>query len=75
MGYPAEVRSQQAVFLCAHYRAPVVIESSVVYPSDLFWEQPQRILQRTCSAEFDCILLDKSACPMRLQQIGKQNLQ
>ena len=52
----------------------VRIETRVTYPCDLFAEQPQRIMDRTCSDEFNCVLLDKSACPMHLQQIRTQLL-
>lgn len=75
MSFPARSEVQKAVYHCAHYDIPVLIESKVVYPSDLFAEMPQRILNRTCSHEFDCFLLDKSACPMHLQQIRMQTLQ
>lgn len=75
MAYPAQSRLQQTVYSCPHYSVPVRVESHVAYPSDFFREQPQRILQRTCSAEFDCILLDKAACPMRILQIRSQTLQ
>ena len=75
MSFPARAHVQKNVYRCAHYDIPVLIESNVVYPSDLFSEMPQRILNRTCSHEIDCFLLDKSACPMRLQQIRKQTLQ
>ena len=75
MSFPARAESQKTVYHCAHCDAPVLIESKVVYPSDLFAEMPQRILKRTCSHEFDCLLLDKSACPMHLQQIRNQTLQ
>jgi hypothetical protein len=53
----------------------VLVESNVVYPSDVFAEMPQRLMSRTCSHEFDCYLLDKSACPMHLRQIRNQMLQ
>ena len=75
MAYPAHSRLQQTVYSCPHYSVPVRVESRISYPSDLFREQPQRIMQRTCSAEFDCILVDKSACPMRILQIRSQTLQ
>ena len=69
MGYPAQLGIKETVFACPHYDIPVKIESQVVYPSDFFQDQPNRIIQRTCSYEFDCYLLDKSACPMKLLQI------
>ena len=75
MAYPAQLRLQQTVFSCQHYSVPVRVESHVAYPSDFFRELPQRILRRTCSAEFDCILVDKAACPMRIQQIRLQTSQ
>lgn len=75
MSFPARQHVNQTVFRCAHYDIPVLIESKVVYPSDLFADMPQRILSRTCSHEFDCHLMDRSACPMRLQQIRLQTLQ
>ncbi|MEX1247063.1 MAG: hypothetical protein WEA61_01155 [Anaerolineales bacterium] len=72
MSYPAQLRLEQMVFDCPHYQVPVRVESRMAVPSDFFRESPVRILQRTCSAEFDCVLLDKSACPMRIQQIRLQ---
>ena len=75
MSYPARAQTHQTVFHCAHYEIPVLIESKVVYPSDAFAEMPQRLMSRTCSHEFDCYLIDKSACPMHLRQIRNQILQ
>ena len=69
MGFPAQLRLQETVFVCPHYDIPVKIESQVVYPSDFFQDQPNRIIQRACSHEFDCFLQDKSACPMKLSRI------
>ncbi|MEX2161314.1 MAG: hypothetical protein WD751_05300 [Anaerolineales bacterium] len=69
MSYPAQFRLEQKVFACPHYQVPVRVESRVAIPSDFFRESPVRIVQRTCSAEFDCVLVDKSACPMGIQQI------
>jgi hypothetical protein len=75
MSFPARPQVNQTVYKCAHYDVPVLIENKVVYPSDIFAEMPQRLLNRTCSHEFDCYLLDKSACPMHLRQIRNQMLQ
>ncbi len=75
MSFPARAHVQQTVYHCVHNDIPVRVETKVVYPSDLFAEMPQRILNRTCSHEFDCFLLDKSACPMHLRQIRNQTLQ
>ena len=69
MRFPVQLRLQETVFACPHYDIPVKIESQIVYPSDFFQDQPKRIIQRTCSHEFDCYLLDKSACHMKLLQI------
>lgn len=74
MAYSAQAHQQQMVYACPHYDIPVRVESQVVMPSDFFREMPQRITRRTCSHEFDCFLLDKSACPMKLLQIRKQTL-
>ncbi len=74
MAYLARNQRQHMVFTCPHYGFPVNIETEVVYPSDFFRELPPRILQRTCSGEFDCVVVDKSACPMRLAQIRNQTM-
>ncbi len=74
MGFPAQLHREQSFFDCPHYDIPVKVESHVVHPSDYFQELPQRIVRRTCSHEFDCFLLDKSACPMKLLQIRGQML-
>lgn len=75
MSYPAQSRVERRDFVCPHYHLTVQVESRVAMPSDVFREQPARITDRTCSAEFDCVLIDKSACPMHLQQIRLQTLQ
>ena len=74
MSYPATTHMQETFFNCPHFSDLVRIETRVTYPCDLFAEQPQRIMDRTCSDEFNCVLLDKSACPMHLQQIRTQLL-
>lgn len=68
MSYPAQLRTEQEQFACPH-RGQVRVESRVAVPSDFFQELPVRIVQRTCSNEFDCILLDRAACPMHIEQI------
>jgi hypothetical protein len=73
VSYPAQLRSEQEQFACPH-RGLVRVESRVAEPSDFFREQPVRIVQRTCSNEFDCILIDRAACPMHIEQI-RQGIQ
>lgn len=75
MSYPAQTRTERRDYVCPHYHLTVQVETRVVFPSDFFREYPARIMERKCSGEFDCVLVDKSACPMHLQQIRLQTLQ
>ncbi len=72
MAFSSRMHIEEKTYQCAHCSQPVVIESKIVYPSDLFREMPQRIAGRSCNHEFDCVLMDKSACPMKLLQIRGQ---
>lgn len=74
MSYAAQEQVRRSYYRCPHYDQPAVIDTCVAQPSYFFREMPSRIISRTCSAEFDCILMDKSACPMRLVQIRNQIL-
>lgn len=72
MAYSAHSENQETVFTCPHINQPVQVATQVVYPSSFFRDLPPRVVQRTCSGEFDCVLVDKSACPVKVEE-GRRN--
>ena len=58
---PTKIEKLETPF-CQHAQSKVVIETTLVYPIDLL-PDPPRVAKTACSHFYECILLDKSACP------------
>jgi|GEM_PF-1782545 len=55
---------------CSYAGCEVKVDTTVVLPSNFMPETPPRIIKRSCSSYADCILQDKTACPLAVGKLS-----